>query len=146
MKHFVFCFLTGFAMVVCGCDDGNLTTDKEGTEKIEPGDVEDGEVTVGKEVTLKGEVTKVYDAHTFSLSDPGIDFEKDLVVVTKDALPFQAEDDATVEVKGTVEKFAVVEVEEEYGWDFDPQVEIELEDVKYYLKDATINVIEPADD
>ena len=114
MRQLVFCFVTGFALVVSGCNDmDNTTADK--TEKIEPGDVEDGEVPVGKEVTMKGDVTKVYDAHTFALSDPGIDFEQDLIVVTKDPLPFTAEDDAEVQVTGTVNKFGIVEVENDWA-------------------------------
>lgn len=148
MKHLLYCFAAGFALLIAGCGDlGDTTAGPDNqNERTEPGDVEDGEVAVGKEITLKGDVTKVYDAHTFSLSDKGWDFEEDLIVVTKDPLPFTAEDDAVVEVKGTVAKFSVVEVEKEYGLDFDPEIEVELEDVEYYLADATIDVTQTADE
>src|SRR5690606_32268149 len=118
-----------------GCEAENgLNVNNNNDEEIEPGDVEDAEVPVGQQVTLKGEVTKVYDERTFSLSDEGIDFEKDLIVVTKEPLPFTAEDDAMVEVTGTVAKYTVVEVEKDYDWDFTAEVETELEDTEYYLK------------
>lgn len=148
MKKLVLCVVTGLALTVSGCNDdiGDTTADSDDkTEKIEPGDVQDEEVPVGKEVTLTGEVTKVYDAHTFSLSDKGWDWEKDLIVVTKDALPFGAEDDAIVKVTGTVKEYALVEVESEYGWDLDPEVEVELEDTKYYLSGSKVEVTQPAD-
>ena len=144
MKQLIYCAVTGFALLICGCNEN--TMDNERAEKTKPSDVEEGDTPVGTEVTLKGAVSEVYDAHTFSLSDPGIDFEQDLIVVTKEPLPFTAEDGANVQVTGTVKQFSVVEVEKEYGWDFDPEVEVELEDVEYYLSNATLTVTEPADE
>lgn len=148
MKRYMLCFATGLALVMAGCGDiGDRTADYDDeNQATEPGDVEDGEVAVGKEITLEGDVTHVYDAHAFRLSDKGIDLEKDLIVVTKDPLPFTAEDDAVVAVTGKVAKFATIEVEKEYGLDFDPEVEIELEDVEYYLADASITVKQTADE
>ena len=147
MKRFVLCLMTGMALVVAGCAESDLTTmNDDRKEKIEPGDVEEGEVPVGKQVTLTGDVTKVYDEHTFALSDEGIDFEEDLIVVTKEPLPFTAEDGAKVKVTGTVKTFAVVEAEKEYDWDFDPEVETELEEIEYYLTNAAIEVTEAEDE
>jgi len=148
MKRFVLGLMTGLALVISGCaEDGDLTTmDDDRNEKIEPGDVEEGDVPVGKQVTLTGDVTKVYDDRTFALSDDGIDFEEDLVVVTKEALPFTADEDAEVKVTGTVKTFTVTEAEEEFDWDFDSDVETELEQhIEYYLADAKIEVIDPND-
>jgi hypothetical protein len=148
MKRLVLGLVAGLALVAGGCaEDGDLTTmDGDRKEKIEPGDVEEGDVPVGKEITLTGDVTKVYDDRTFSLSDDGIDFEEDLVVVTKDALPFTADEDAEVKVTGTVKTFTVTEAEKEFDWDFDSDVETELEtDIEYYLADAKIEVIDPTD-
>lgn len=105
MKKLVLCVVTGLAFMVSGCNDniGDTAADSDDKEqKIEPGDVQDAEVPVGKEVTLTGEVTKVYDTHSFSLSDKGLDWEKDLIVITKDALPFGAQDDAIIKVTGVL--------------------------------------------
>jgi len=147
MKRFVLSLMTGLALVVAGCAENDLTTmNDDRNEKIEPGDVEEGDVPVGKQITLTGDVKKVYDERTFALSDEGIDFEEDLIVVTKEPLPFTADEDAEVKVTGTVSTFAVVEAEKEYDWDFEPEVETELEDIKYYLTDAKIEVIEPANE
>ena len=151
MKKFALCFVTGLALVISGCADAdndmtnNETTNNE-VENPEPSDVEEGEVRVGEQVTLTGDVSEVYDARSFSLSDEGWDWEQDLIVVTKDDLPFTAGEDAEVKVTGTVKAYSVVEVEKEYGWDFEPEVEAELEDTKYYLADARIEVIEPGDE
>lgn len=144
MRHLVFCAVTGFTLFVFGCSE-NPATDNDAA-KTKPSDIEEGDTPIGTEVTLKGAVSEVHDNHTFSLSDPGIDFEQDLIVVTKEPLPFTAEDGANVQVTGTVKQFSVVEVEKEYGWDFDPEVEIELEDVDYYLSNATLTVTDPANE
>ena len=93
MKRFALGLMTGLALVVSGCADGDLTTMDDRNEKIEPGDVEEGDVPVGKQITLTGDVKKVYDERTFALSDEGIDFEEDLIVVTKEPLPFTADED-----------------------------------------------------
>lgn len=150
MKKFVLSFVTGLAIAVTGCGDNtgveNPTVDMDENEVLEPGDVEDGEVPVGKKVKLHGEVSDVYGTNSFALSDDGWDWEDDLIVVSKDALPFGAEEDAEVNVTGTVKAYSVVEIEKEYGIDLDPEVEVELEDTKYYLSGANIEVVESADE
>jgi hypothetical protein len=142
MKKLVLCLMTGLALTASGCVDDNLTEMRDRTDdKIKPGDVEEGEVPVGKEITLHGDVKRIYDKHTFVLSDDGYDFSEDLLVLTKDELPFTAGSDLEVKVTGIVDNFTVVEAEEEYDWDFDGDVETELEkDIEYYLRDAKIEV------
>lgn len=148
MKRFVLCLMTGLALAASGCAESDLTTadnnDDDRNENIEPGDVEEGDVPVGKQVTLSGDVKKIYDDRTFALSDDGLDFEEDLIVVSKEPLPFTADSDAEVKVTGTVKTFTVTEAEEEFDWDFDNEVETELEkDIEYYLTDAKIEVVDP---
>ncbi len=149
MKSFIFCLTAGFALVLSGCSDNDnvnkTNADKSPPGNVEPEDVQKGNVPMGEEITLKGEVTKVFDTHTFRMDDPGFDFDKDLVVVTKDALPMNAVEGATVQATGTVKKFSVVDVDKDYDWDFDPEVKVELEDVKYFLGNAKVEVLQPAE-
>ncbi len=108
------------------------------THEVE--DVAEGEAQTGEVKTLTGEVVEVLDARTFTMKDEHRWLEDDLLtVVSKQNLPagFNEEDEVTV--VGTVQNVGVVEVESGYDWDFDPEVEVELEDVKgFFIADSVV--------
>jgi hypothetical protein len=96
-----------------------------------PADLAEGEQPAGTTVTVSGEIDRRFDDHTFSLGDD--EGGENLVVVSKKPLPATVDEETVFEVTGTVQQIGIVEFEKEYGWDFDPQIEVELEDVENYL-------------
>lgn len=115
----------GFLTLVLAACNGN-----EGPGES-PADVAEGDYPAGAAVTVSGEIARRYDDHTFSLGDD--EWGENLVIVTKQPLPATIAEETILEVTGTVEQVGIVEFEREYGWDFDPQIEVELEDVQNFL-------------
>jgi hypothetical protein len=115
-----------------------------------------GEVTVGtitgdlnnylgKTVTVVADVQEVLSRRAFTLDEDdalagGID--NDMLVLSPQAGNLKpVEDDWTknkVRVTGTVRGIAVVEIEREIGWDLDPKIVAELEDVKAVLVASSV--------
>lgn len=108
------------------------------TNEVE--DVAEGDSQTGEVKTLTGEVVSVIDARTFTMKDEHEWLEDDLLtVVSKSDLPADFNDEDEVTVKGTVHNIGVIDVESEYGWDFNPEVEVELEDVKgFFVADSVV--------
>lgn len=120
-------------MVAWGCrrDDSGPT----------PGDVSEGDVPAAEVVTVRGQLERQIDQRSFTMSGTEEIFSDDLVVISRTDLPAITTDDE-IEVTGTVRQVGIIEVERETGWDFSPQIEIELEEVKGYLVADQVRVIE----
>jgi hypothetical protein len=95
---------------------------------------------MGQTVTVVAEVNEVFGPRAFALDEDaplaaGID--RDLVVLSKTGINLAPLDDRwlndKVRVTGKVGRASVVEVEREVGWDLDPEIEVELEDVRAVL-------------
>lgn len=108
------------------------------TNEVE--DVAEGDAATGEIRTLTGEVVQVIDARTFTMKDEHKWLEDDLLtVVSRTDLPADFNDEDEVTVKGTVQNIAYTEVETGYDWDFDPEVEVELEDIKgFFIADSVV--------
>jgi hypothetical protein len=95
---------------------------------------------LGKTVTVEADVEEVLSPFSFALDEDaplagGID--NDFLVFSPQAASLMEIDDQwldnKVRVTGTVGKMTIVELEREIGWDLDPQIERELEDVQALL-------------
>lgn len=89
----------------------------------------------GRTVTVVGEVEEELHERAFMLESGGL-FDDEIIVL----VPPQAkragvviQDDEKLEVVGTVRAVRVVDIERDYGWDLDPELEAELEGVRHYL-------------
>lgn len=137
--------LLGGGLLLTGCEEAGVepgdATVEPGNATTEPGDVAEGEVPAATTVTVTGEVEKRYDDRTVTISGEGEWFDPDLTVVSKEPLPAEVIEDAKLTVTGTVRKVGVVEVERELGWDFDPQIEVELDEVKTFLVADSVEVV-----
>lgn len=135
----------GGGLLLTGCEEGALEPEDAGVEPngaaTEPGDVAEGEVPAATTVTVTGEVEKRYDDRTVTISGEGEWFDPDLTVVSKNALPAEVTEDTKLTVTGTVRKVGVVEIERELGWDFDPEIEVELDEVKTFLVADSVEVV-----
>lgn len=137
-EHMFHAALVSFVtLVLVGCN-GNAGPGEA------PSTVAEGEYPAGSTVTVSGEIARRFDDHTFSLGDD--EWGENLVIVTKQPLPQVIEEDVVFEVTGTVEKYGVLEFEREYDWDFDPQIEIELEDVESFLYADTYRILGTEDE
>ncbi|QDU40555.1 hypothetical protein Mal4_49130 [Maioricimonas rarisocia] len=106
-------------------------------------EVVEGEATTGEVRTLTGEVVEVLDGRTFTMKDEHEWIEGDLLtVVSNTDLPPDFNDEDEVTVTGTVQNVGYIEVESGYDWDFDPEVEAELEDVRGFLIADSVSVTE----
>lgn len=108
---------------------------------ITPGDVAEGEVPTAAVVTVRGEYEKQLDQRVFRMSSTAEIFSEDLVVVSRTDLPVLNDGDE-IEVVGTVRRVGLIEIERETGWDFNPEVEVELAGVAGYLVADSVRVIE----
>ncbi|GAB5442399.1 MAG: hypothetical protein Fues2KO_27480 [Fuerstiella sp.] len=106
-------------------------------------EVAEGEAPSGSVTTVTGEVIRVLDARTFTMKDEHEWLEDDpLVVVSSSDLPADFNDEDEVTVTGTVRNVAFTEIESGYDWDFDPEVEVELEEVRGFLIADSVSVTE----
>lgn len=91
---------------------------------------------LGQQVSVAGEVEEKYGPRSFILESGGLFNDEILVVVPRDAQGLKAQqlqEDADIIVTGTVRSMTVIDVERELGWDFDPEIEMELEGTQNYL-------------
>ena len=84
-----------------------------------------------QKVKVSGEVEEVIDRQAFILESGGLFNDEIVVLIPKNNM--RVEEDSEVTVTGTVRAVGLVEIEREYGWDLDPQIKIELENVEAYL-------------
>lgn len=85
----------------------------------------------GQKVKVPGEVEEKIDERAFILESGGI-FNDEIVVMMPEGRLMVTEDSEVV-VTGTVRAIGFVEIEREYGWDLDPQIKVELEDVEAFI-------------
>ncbi len=96
---------------------------------------DDIEQHVGQSVTVRGEVSDSLDGSAFTLEGGGV-VNDEIAVIMPGAGQGAAAgfaENSTVTVSGTVRQVAVIELERELGWDLNPQIEAELEDVRYFI-------------
>lgn len=111
------------------------------TNEVE--EVAEGEAQTGEVVTVTGEVIRVLDSRSFSMKDEHEWLEDNpLVVVSSTNLPTDFNDEDEVTVTGTVRNVAYTEIESGYDWDFDPEIEAELEEVRGFLIADSVRVTE----
>lgn len=90
----------------------------------------------GKQVSVAGEIEDWLDARTFVLESGGLFNDEIAVIVPPNVKGLDVQrlrEDADIVVSGTVRSVPVIELERELGWDFDPQLEVELEGTKNFL-------------
>lgn len=155
MKRFIWAMpatLLSCSLMFAGCGGADTADvgepeDPTAESELRPGDIEDGHAEDGSTHTVKGEVEKIYDAHTIAISSDWELFQNDLIVVSEEPLPTDINEEDYVEVTGTVRTIKWIEVEKEYEWlDFDPEIEVELEDVEGFLVASKVTVTEHDDD
>ena len=113
------------------------------TNAAEPGTVSLGTITgnlnnyLGQKVTVVADVQEVHGERAFTLDEDDVlagGIDNDVLVVGKQAGNLERVEDNwmrnKVRVTGTVRGLALAEIEREVGWDLDPKIEAELEDVK----------------
>lgn len=87
-------------------------------------------------VAVSGEIEEHIDPRSFVLESGGLFNDEITVIMPAGAEgldPTLLREDSDVVVIGTLRTVPVVEIEREFGWDFDPEIEAELEDVRTYL-------------
>jgi hypothetical protein len=96
-----------------------------------------------KRVTVKGDL-ETKGTKSFILESGGLINDEIVVIGDKNIQNKlkQYGDDAQVRVTGTVRNISVVDVEKQYGWDLDPEVEVELEKVKSFLVADEVDLIQ----
>lgn len=91
---------------------------------------------IGQRVRVPGEVEDVLGPRSFVLESGGI-FDDEIVVViparAQGMDPALMRQDTQVTVTGTVRSSPIIDIERETGWDFDPELEIELEGTRIFL-------------
>jgi hypothetical protein len=91
---------------------------------------------VDTRVSVSGEIEEHIDSQSFVLESGGL-FNDEIVVVVPQGAEgldlMQLREDSDVVVTGTLRTVSRLEIEREYGWDLDPEIEVELEDVEVYL-------------
>jgi hypothetical protein len=109
----------------------------------------DPEEWIGQTVTVEADVEEVLSGYSFKLDEDaplegGVD--NDLLVFSPKAANLASIDDQwldnKVRVTGKVVRMTVVEIEREIGWDLDPTIEAELEDVRPVLIASSVERIE----
>jgi len=108
---------------------------------VTPGDIAEGDVPAAQPVTVRGSLERVLDERSFTMSGTAEFFSDDLVVVSRTVLPAMTVGDE-IEVTGTVRNVSHIEIERETNWRFNPQITVELADVRGYLVADTVRLIE----
>lgn len=98
--------------------DGNTTIE----------DIEEENVVVGEEVTVRGEVEEVESGVSFVIEEEGIlEGDKVLVINVSEQIIPEGSDDLKLQVTGEIGTLVLADVEREYGLDLDPQLYVEYE-------------------
>ncbi len=149
-------FALAASLVLVGCSDDSagpeLGTDVEDVAEADPAEEEEGELVgeeegelveddeegpdlLGQKVTVSGEATEIVDPSAFVIGGDALGGEGALVLsstgtfddfatpVTEDVVG----SDTVLQVAGTVQELVVVDLEEEYGVDFDDEALAEWE-------------------
>ena len=101
----------------------------------------------GRTVTLNGEVEETYmPGRAFSMTGGGVIAENEIVVLSKGQALMPVEEGKTVSATGTIRAYAVAELdqlESDLGWDLEPDLEAELQQVKAIMIADSITPAEP---
>lgn len=114
--------------------------EEKSEEKIEA--VKQGEVALGTEMQIKGEVDDKISDKAFRLEAVNELWGDKVLVLGKDQL--DVTDGAEVQVQGTVKKLVVAEIERELGWDLDPEIEAEFSDQNVIVAQNVEQVAPPS--
>lgn len=120
--------LTALLLPSCASDNpneeiGQGTTTTEDVAEVGSDSTATSEL-VGQDVTLRNVIGETVGESSFTIEDSG----EPILVVNATGVPFVAPtEDIPVQVTGTVESFAISEVEREYGLDLDPNLYSEYE-------------------
>lgn len=156
--------LTGF---MAGCDredrgananqtaNANMANANMASPAASPGMVSLGTITgnlnnyLGKTVTVEADVQEVFGPRALTLDEDdalagGID--NDVLVVGAQTGNLERIEDNwlrnKVRVTGTVRGLSLVDLEREVGWDLDPRIEAELEDVKAVIVASSVQRVQ----
>ncbi|WP_141734065.1 hypothetical protein [Oligoflexus tunisiensis] len=124
------CIMSGFVLAPWGCTKSAPVPASVRVEDIK----ENPALYLGKEVTVSGEIEKVFGTRAFQLG--GTDFfDSEIRVLTNQPLkesvrrraeePFRVDDIALV--TGTLRNIVVADVEREFNFDLDPSYEVEFQ-------------------
>lgn len=82
----------------------------------------------GNQVTVVGEVSKIYSPRAFALESGGL-LDESILVVTKTPIqvlaPMTLEEGNDIAVTGVVQRMVVADIEREIGWDLEAGIETE---------------------
>ncbi len=128
------------SLVLVGCSDDSagpeLGTDVEDVAEADPAENDqDGPDLLGQQVTVSGEATEVVDPSAFVIGGDALGGDGALVLSSTGtfddfATPVSEDtvgSDTVLQVAGTVQELVVVDLEEEYGVDFDGEALAEWE-------------------
>lgn len=131
-----------------GCDTSKADDAAEGTVRV--ADIAgEPEKYLGQTVTVVADVEEVHSPRAFSLDEDspaagGID--NDLMVLSPQAGSLSDIDDTwlnnKVRVTGKVGKLSILEIEQELGWDLNPELEIEVEKARAVLIANSVQRVE----
>ncbi|MBZ8182952.1 MAG: hypothetical protein SAL07_02695 [Oscillatoria sp. PMC 1051.18] len=120
--------ISAFLLPACTNEpEVGITQDEENvtTEEV----AENTEDYLGQEITVRSEVNQKVDEAAFTLNDSRFFNGDEILVINATGAPFiLPEDDTEVQVTGEVQQFNIVEFEQGYGLDLDPQVYAEYEE------------------
>lgn len=93
-----------------------------------PGEIaEEPSVFMGKTVTVSSKVAKVIGPNAFTLDDKEFIGGKELLVVGAIPVAGSIDEGETVQVTGLVRKFVTAEIERDFDFDLQPELEVEYE-------------------
>ncbi len=90
---------------------------------------EEEKITLGEEVTVRGEVAEVQPGVSFTIKEEGfLEGDEVLVInVSEQTVPEAPSDDLKLQVTGKIKTLVLADVESEYGLDFDPELYVDYE-------------------
>lgn len=93
-----------------------------------PGELaEEPSLFIGKTVTVSSKIDKVISPNAFTLDDKELIGGKELLVVGATASGGPVSEGQTVSVRGTVRQFVTAEIERDFDFDLQPELEVEYE-------------------
>lgn len=116
---------------------GNVTTEEisENTAKL-----------IGQRVTVRDEVEKKVSPVAFTIDNEELFNEENILVVNASGQPLVLpEDDADVQITGTVARFVVADIEKEYGLDLEPNLYVDFEGKPAIIAQAVALAPEPGE-
>ena len=111
------------SLVLPACNSAEEVTTPETGADIEDVEEETDEL-IGETVTLSGEVERVISPRGFILQDDELFGGEDVLVVSATDIPLV--EGTAAQVTGIVRELTIADVEREYGFDLDPELEVEF--------------------